>query len=176
MALENKESYDSWLEFVRDRVRRGLRPPAQVATDGAPGLIRAVTEVSPHGLRQRCLALKTHNVVDKVPHSAHDEVKADAQAAYHAPIRHIADQIAVKVLKTYQSRYPSAMRSFVDEWEANVAYLRCPTVHHKRIRTKNLLERSFLEERRRTEVIPRFFTEKSCLKLAFAFPWRASQG
>ena len=43
------------------------------------------------------------------------------------------------------------------------------------IRTTNLLERSFLEERRRTKVIPRFFTEKSCLKLVFATLWRASQ-
>jgi putative transposase len=67
------------------------------------------------------------------------------------------------------------MRSFVDDWEASVAYLRCPTVHHQRIRTTNLLECSFLEERRRTQVIPRFFTEKSCLKLALASLWRASQ-
>ena len=59
--------------------------------------------------------------------------------------------------------------------EASVAYLRCPAVHHKRIQTTNLLERSFLEERRRTKVIPRLFTEKSCLKPAFVSLWRASQ-
>ena len=34
----------------------------------------------------------------------------------------------------------------------------------RRIRTTNLLERSFLEQRRRIKTIPRFFTEKSCLK------------
>ena len=175
LALGNKESYDNWLEFLRDLVKRGLRPPVQVTTDGAPGLVRAVTEVFPRSLRQRCLAHKTRNVLDKVPDSARDEVKAAVQAAYYAPNRDIADQIAAEVLKTYQSHYPSAMRSFLDDWEASVAYLRCPTVHHKRIRTTNLLERSFLEERRRTKVIPRFFTEKSCLKLAFASLWRASQ-
>jgi putative transposase len=175
LALGNKESYDNWLEFLRDLVKRGLRPPVQVTTDGAPGLVRAVTEVFPRSLRQRCLAHKTRNVLDKVPDSARDEVKAAVQAAYYAPNRDIADQIAAEVLKIYQSRYPSAMRSFLDDWEASVAYLRCPTVHHKRIRTTNLLERSFLEERRRTKVIPRFFTEKSCLKLAFAALWRASQ-
>ena len=36
------------------------------------------------------------------------------------------------------------------------------------IRTTNLIERSFVEERRRTKTIPRFFTEKSCLKLVHA--------
>jgi putative transposase len=70
---------------------------------------------------------------------------------------------------------PAAMRSFQDDWQASIAYLRCPAIHHKRIRTTNLLERSFLEERRRTRTILRFFSEKSCLKLVFATLWRASQ-
>jgi len=65
--------------------------------------------------------------------------------------------------------------TFMDDWEASIAYLRCPSAHHKYIRTTNLLERSFLEERRRTKVIPRFFSEKSCLKLVFATLWQASQ-
>ena len=175
LALGNKESYAEWLAFLRDMVRRGLRIPVQTTTDGAPGLIRAVEEVFPDSLRQRCLAHKTRNVISKVPDSARDEVKAAIRAAYYAPNQSIADMIAADVLDTYQSEYPSAMKSFQDDWDACIAYLRCPTIHHKRIRTTNLLERSFLEERRRTKVIPRFFNEKSCLKLVFATLWRASQ-
>jgi putative transposase len=175
LALGNKESYENWLDFLRDTVRRGLQAPVQTTTDGSPGLVRAVEEVFPNSLRQRCLAHKTRNVLDKIPDSARAEVKAMIQAAYYAPNQEVARMIAAEVLEAYQSRYPSAMRSFQDDWEACIAYLRCPAVHHKRIRTTNLLERSFLEERRRTKVIPRFFTEKSCIKLVFATLWRASQ-
>lgn len=175
LALGNKESYENWLDFLRDMVKRGLPEPVQITTDGSPGLIRAVEEVFPNSLRQRCLAHKTRNVTDKVPDSARAEVKAAVQAAYYAPNQEVARMIAANVLETYQALYPSAMKSFQDDWEACIAYLRCPRVHHKRIRTTNLLERSFLEERRRTKVIPRFFTEKSCLKLVFATLWRASQ-
>ena len=175
LALGNKESYQNWLEFLRDIVRRGLQTPVLVTTDGAPGLIRAVVEVFPHSLRQRCLAHKTRNVTDKIPDSVRAEVKNAIRAAYYAPNREVADMVATDVLKTYQRDYPAAMRSFQDDWEACVAYLRCPAIHHKRIRTTNLLERSFLEERRRTRTIPRFFSEKSCLKLVFATLWRASQ-
>ena len=175
LGLGNKESYTNWLEFLRDMVRRGLQTPVLVTTDGAPGLIRAVEEVFPDSLRQRCLAHKTRNVTDKVPDSVRAEVKNAIRAAYYAPNREVADKIAADALKTYQADYPVAMRSFQDDWEASVAYLRCPTIHHKRIRTTNLLERSFLEERRRTRTIPRFFSEKSCLKLVFATLWRASQ-
>jgi putative transposase len=175
LALGNKESYANWLEFLRDMVRRGLQTPVLVTTDGAPGLMRAVEEIFPNSLRQRCLAHKTRNVTDKVPDSARAEIKNAVRAAYYAPNREVADMIAADVLKTYQRDYPAAMRSFQDDWEACVAYLRCPAIHHKRIRTTNLLERSFLEERRRTRTIPRFFSEKSCLKLAFATLWRVSQ-
>lgn len=175
LALGNKESYPNWLEFLRDLVKRGLQTPVLVTTDGAPGLIRAVEEVFPNSLRQRCLAHKTRNVTHKVPDSVRAEIKNAVRAAYYAPNREVANMIAADVLKTYQSAYPAAMRSFQDDWEASTAYLRCPAIHHKRIRSTNLLERSFLEERRRTRTIPRFFSEKSCLKLVFATLWRASQ-
>jgi transposase-like protein len=175
LALGNKESYQSWLDFLRDLVKRGLQTPVLITTDGAPGLIRAVEEVFPHSLRQRCLAHKMRNVLDKVPDQEQVAVKGMVQAAYYAPNQEVARLVAADVLKQYQTLFPAAMKSFQDDWEACIAYLRCPLVHHKRIRTTNLLERSFLEERRRTKVIPRFFTERSCLKLAFATVWRASQ-
>ena len=174
MALGNKESYQNWLDFLRDMVGRGLWTPVLITTDGAPGLIRAVKEVFPFSLRQRCLAHKMRNVTDKVLESVREVVKAAVQGAYYAPNQQIAEMVAADVLKTYQDKYPSAMASFRDDWEACIAYLRCPTIHHRRIRTTNLLERSFVEERRRTRVIPRFFTEKSCLKLVFSTLWQAS--
>jgi len=175
LVLSIKESYENWLDFLRELVKRGLPEPVRITTDGSPGLIRAVEEVFPNSLRRRCLAYKTRNVVDKVPDSARAEVKAAVQAAYYAPNQDVARMIAADVLKTYQTLYPSAMKSFQDDWEACIAYLRCPRVHPKRIRTTNLLERSFLEERRHTKVIPHFFTEKSCIKLVFATLRRSSQ-
>jgi transposase-like protein len=175
MALGNKESYQNWLDFLRDMVRRGLREPILITTDGAPGLMRAVEEVFPRSLRQRCLAHKVRNITDKVPESVREAVKAAVQDAYYASNQHIAQMVAAEVLSKYQVEYPSAMASFRDDWDACIAYLRCPTIHHKRIRTTNLLERSFLEQRRRTKVIPRFFTEKSCLKLVFSALWQASE-
>lgn len=175
LALGNKESYQNWLDFLRDVVKRGLQTPVLITSDGAPGLIRAIEEVFANSLRQRCLAHKIRNVLDKVPDNARPEVKAAVQAAYYAPNQEVAEMMASDLLDTYRDTYPSAMKSFQDDWEACIAYLRCPRVHHKRIRTTNLLERSFLEQRRRTKVIPRFFNERSCLKLVFATLWRASQ-
>jgi len=47
--------------------------------------------------------------------------------------------------------------------------------HRKSVRTTNLVERSFVEERRRRKVIGGFFTEKAGLKIVFSVLIRASR-
>lgn len=61
-----------------------------------------------------------------------------------------------------------------EDLEASLAHLKLPPCIGI-VRTTNLIERSFEEERRRAKVIPGFRTEKECLKLVFAALWRASE-
>ena len=63
---------------------------------------------------------------------------------------------------------PSATACFMDDFEACIAHLRMPITHRRAIRTTNLLERFFVEERRRLKIIPNAFGEKAVLKLMFA--------
>ena len=53
MAM-SKESYECWLEFLRDLVSRGLRPPVAVTSDGTPGSIKAIETVFPRSVGLRC--------------------------------------------------------------------------------------------------------------------------
>jgi transposase-like protein len=175
MALGNKESLDAWRDFIRDMVKRGLRVPTLATSDGAPGLIAAIEEIWPYSLRQRCLVHKKRNILDKAPESARQEVKKALNAVYDAPNREVADVMVADFIERYGEVYPSAVACFQDDLEACLAFLKCPVIHHRRIRTTNLLERAFLEQRRRTRTIPRFFDERSCLKLVFATLWQASE-
>lgn len=175
VTLGNKESREAWLEVLRDLVGRGLGAPVVMTSDGAPGLTAALEEMFPEALRQRCLAHKTRNVTAKVSAQDLAQVKGDVQSAYYAASPEVAKLVADAVVKKWQPVYPSAMASFLDDFEACVAYLRCPPDHHKFIRTTNLAERSIEEERRRTKTIPRFFDEKSGLKLCYASLMRASE-
>ena len=77
--------------------------------------------------------------------------------------------------RRYAREFPSAMACFEDDFEACIAHLRLPIAHRKAIRTTNLLERLFGEERRRTKAIPHAFGERAVLKLMFAALARASQ-
>jgi len=168
LVLGNKESEAACLTFVRDMVRRGLPVPTLVTTDGAPALIAAVEATWPHSLRQRCLAHKVRNILDKTPESAQPAIKQALWSVYDAPTRPVAEWLAAQFIEHYGDLYPSAVACFQDDLAACLNHLECPVGHRKRIRTTNLLERAFLEVRRRTRATPRFFDERGCLKLIFA--------
>ncbi len=175
LSLGNKESYEDWLEHFRDLVRRGLPTPLTVTTDGAPGLIKAVEAIWPEAERIRCWVHKMRNVLDKVPEEVRPVLKPYLEAVRDAPDIETGRRLAEEVVARFGDDYPSAMRCFQEDLEASLAHLELPAVHRKHVRTTNLIERSFEEERRRAKVIPRFRTEKECLKLVFASLWQASE-
>ena len=174
LAPGTKEDTASCRDFLRDMKARNLNDPVLVSTDGAPGLIRAVEEVFPKSLRQRCLAHKMRNLEAKVPAEMWRELKGAAYAAYQAGSPKLALMAKEDFVTQYEADYPSATKCFLDDFDACVAHLQLPISHRRVTRTTNLLERLFLEERRRTKIIPHAFGERAVLKLMYAALIRAS--
>lgn len=175
LSLGNKESYADWLEFLRDMVKRGLPIPISVTSNGAPGLIKAIEDVFPKSLRIRCWVHKMENLSSKVPPALWPEVKAEILQIRDAATYEMGKELAQGLIEKYKKEYPSLISSFSEDLEALLSHLKLPVRHRKNTRTTNLIERSFLEEKRRTKVIPGFWTEQSCLKLVFSVLIRASK-
>jgi transposase-like protein len=171
----SKEDTATCKDFLRDLKARGLVDPLLVVTDGAPGLMRAVDEVFPRSLRQRCLAHRIRNLEQKVPAELWNDVKAQARAAYQAPSPLTARLARDEFVKRYEHELPTATKCFLDDFEACISHLRLPPSHRRAIRTTNMLERLFGEERRRTKVIPHAFGERPVLKLMYSALIRASK-
>jgi putative transposase len=131
-----------------------LPDPLLVASDGAPGMIRAIEECLPRSVRQRCLAHKMRNLQSKVPEDVWPELKARAAACYQAASPALARLLRDDIAATYTRDLPSAVACLDDDFEACIAHLRFPLGHRRAIRTTNLLERLFGEERRRTKSLP----------------------
>jgi len=177
LQLGSRESYESWLDFGRDLKGRGMRAPALVVADGAPGIWKAVGELWPAALAQRCTVHALRNVTAKLPKRHHREVKARWWQAFDeaaAPAEATAGLRAI--VSDYRASYPSAMAVIERDLDELVAHLRFPTDHRKRIRSTNLLERTFVEVRRRTKVIGRFPGETSALCLIWAVLELSSRG
>ena len=175
LAPGTKEDTESCRAFLRDLKARALSDPILVISDGAPGLIRALEETFPRSLRQRCLAHKLRNLETKVPAERWREVKAMARASYQAASPMAAQLGKDEFVRHFERELPSATTCFLNDFEACVAHQRLPIAHRRAIRTTNLLERLFGEERRRTKVIPHAFGERAVLKLMYAALIRASQ-
>jgi transposase-like protein len=171
----SKEDAEMVSAFFQDMRSRGLGDPLLVASDGAPGIVKAIETCFPRTARQRCLAHRMRNLTAKLPEDRWPDFKARATAAYQAPSRAIARDLAEGIVADYDKQLPGAVASFMDDFEACITHLRVPATHRRAIRTTNLLERLFLEERRRLKIIPNAFGEKAVLKLMFAAMTRAAE-
>src|SRR6266581_8147501 len=177
LQLGSRESYEDWLDFGRDLLARGARPPALVVADGAPGLWKAARELWPTALEQRCTVHALRNVTKKLPQRLHRELKArDWRILDEAASVAEARAGLLALAGDYRAAYPSAMSVIERDLDALVCHLRFPVAHRKRIRSTNLLERTFVEVRRRTKVIGRFPGETSALCLIWAVLELSSRG
>ncbi len=174
LAVGNKESQACWTEFFRSMLGRGMRLPTTVTSDGAPGLIKAVTACFPASIRIRCWFHRLGNIRAKLPDETAGQVLAHVYAVRDAPTRDAARAAADRFINTYGREYPAAVACFTEDLDALLAIHRVPVRHRIRVRTTNLAERSFVEERRRTKVIPRLPDEKAAMKLVFATLIRAA--
>ncbi|MBN1593622.1 MAG: transposase, partial [Candidatus Coatesbacteria bacterium] len=67
LTTANTESYEACMDFARGMVKRGLRTPLTITTDGALGMIKAVKAMWPKSKRIRCWFHKMQNLQAKVP-------------------------------------------------------------------------------------------------------------
>src|SRR3954454_1924351 len=95
--------------------RRGMRPPALIIADGAPGIWKATRELWPTAIEQRCTVHALRNITSKLPERLHREVKTrywavldDATSASDAKSGLLA------LAGDYRKASPSAMR-VIDE-------------------------------------------------------------
>jgi transposase-like protein len=171
----NKESETCWTEFFESMIGRGLRAPTSVTSDGAPGLKNAIEGCFSHSLRIRCWFHKLGNIRNKLPEEIAEEFLAGCRAVRDATSERHARDFVGEIADTYGREFPAAVACLLDDLDASLAHLRLPVRHRRFVRTTNLIERSFEEERRRSKIIPRFTDERSAMKLVFAVLIRSSE-
>lgn len=171
VCLGGRERLEDWLDLGRGLTARGLRSPLLVVSDGAPGLIRAITELWPDADRQRCSVHRLRNILAKLPKrpELHDQVRAAYWAALDGATTADEAEAGLRALVgSLEREYPSAAACLAEDLPALTVHLAYPLRLKRRLRSTNLLERSLEEVRRRTKVIGRFPGETSCLTMAWA--------
>lgn len=150
--LSENESKESWTAFLMDMKTRGLKGKALklAIIDGCPGLIAALKAVYPYVKRQRCIAHKMRNVAVKIKRAHQKECMKGAKLIFAASSR----TEAVRRFKDWKSRWEDyeerAVRCLEDDLNECLTYYQFDKELWKKIRTTNIIERTFREIRRRT--------------------------
>ena len=164
------ESQAAWEGFLQDLYRRGLvgKNLLLVVTDGCPGLAAALQTVYPRVPHQRCWVHKMRNILEKVRRRDGAQVKAEAQKIYLAANVAGARRAFERFRFHWRSRYPAMVRQLGRDLPELLHFFSFPRHLWRKLRTTNVIERCFVEVRRRTRPMVVFTNVDSVERIIYA--------
>jgi len=164
------ESQAAWEGFLQDLYRRGLagKHLLLIVTDGCPGLAAALQTVYPRVPHQRCWVHKMRNILEKVRRRDYDAVRADAQAIYRADGERLARRAFQRLRFRWHRHYPNMVRRLERDLPELLTFFRFPRQLWRKLRTTNVIERCFVEVRRRTRPMVCFVNVESVDRIIYA--------
>jgi putative transposase len=168
VEIANRESQTSWKEFLEQLRERGLRGVQLVVSDDHSGLKKALREVLPQALWQRCYVHFLRNALDYLPRKGDDDCLTELRWIYERRTGQEARQDLAGWVLRWAGRYPKLCRWVEENIEETLTFYALPLAHHKHLKSTNLLERLNEELKRRTLVVRIFPNTASCLRLTRA--------
>ena len=164
------ESQQAWEGLLQDLYRRGLegRNLLLIVTDGCAGLAAAIAIVYPRVLHQRCWVHKMRNILEKVRKRDYEAVKKGAQAIYGAESQAHAQAAFRRFRARWQHDYPRMVRQLDADLPELLSFFRFPRHLWKKLRTTNVIERCFVEVRRRTRPMVCFVNVQSVDRIIYS--------
>lgn len=150
--LSKSESEKDWTAFLVDLKSRGLKGKAVqlIAIDGNAGLKAALRSVYPFTPIQRCIAHKMRNVAVKIKRVRQAACLKGAKAIWASPSR----TEAIRRFKAWKTEWNDveerAVACLEKDLDECLTYFQFANTLWKKIRTTNIIERTFREVRRRT--------------------------
>jgi len=164
------ESQAAWEGLLGDLRRRGLEGKnlRLIVTDGCEGLAAAIAVVYPQAEHQRCWVHKMRNILEKVRKRDYKEVKRDAQAIYRAENRKEAQAAFREFRARWLNTYPAMVKRLERDLPELLSFFSLPRHLWRSLRTTNMIERCFVEVRRRTRPMVCFVNVQSVDRIVFS--------
>ena len=168
VELANRESQTSWREFLLALRQRGLTGVEFVVSDDHAGLKKAIAEIVPEAAWQRCYVHFLRNALDYLPRKADDDCLQELRWLYERRNLAEAQRDLAAWLGRWQKKYPKLTDWVEAHIGSTLTFYRLPRLHHRHLKSTNMLERLNEELRRRTRVVRIFPNAASCLRLTRA--------
>ena len=168
VELAHRESTSSWRELLVSLRQRSLQGVEFVVSDDHAGLRRAIQEVLPEAVWQRCYVHFLRNALDYLPRKADDDCLQELRWIYDRRDAQEARQDLAAWLVKWGKRYAKLCAWVEENIEETFSFYRLPRQHHKNLKSTNMLERLMEELKRRTLVVRIFPNAAACLRLVRA--------
>ncbi len=164
------ESQAEWEGLLEDLYRRGLQGKnlLLIVTDGCSGLAAALETVYPRVAHQRCWVHKMRNILEHVRKCNYDEVKRGAQAIYRAESRAQAVTAFRRFRARWRRDYDPMVRRLERDLPELLSFFALPRHLWQKVRTTNVIERCFVEVRRRTRPMVCFVNVASVDRIIYS--------
>jgi putative transposase len=168
VELAQRESLTSWRDFLLQLRERGLSGVEFVVSDHHLGLKKAIGELLPEAIWQRCYVHFLRNALDYLPRKAGDDCLQELRWLYDRRNLEEARRDLSAWLQKWQQKYPKLCNWVEETIEETLSFYKLPLQHHKHLKSTNMLERLNEELKRRTHVVRIFPNAESCLRLVRA--------
>src|SRR5437764_11444024 len=134
------ETTEAWRAVLDDLVDRGLRRPAFLIVDGAPGLEKAIVAVWDGVPVQRCTVHKHRNLLAHAPERLHDEITADYTDMIYAATPEAIAARRTAFIRKWRLRHRAVADSLEEAGDRLFTFTRLTPTQWRSARTTNAIE------------------------------------
>lgn len=159
------ESSKFWLSVLNELKNRGVKTVCMFCVDGLTGFKEAIGAAFPQAQIQRCIVHQIRSSTRYVSYKDIKEFVQDLKAVYGAVSDELALDNLVTMKEKWGAKYPSAIRSWENNWDCLSTFFAYPPEVRKIIYTTNCIEGLHRQFRKVTKTKAVFPTDQSLLKM-----------
>jgi putative transposase len=161
------ESSKFWLGVLNELKTRGVQEVYLFCVDGLSGFREAISAVYPKAGIQRCIIHQLRASTKYVSYKHIKEFVADLKTVYTALTEEQAYENLIAFKEKWGTKYPSAIKSWEDNWDILSTFFAYPPQIRKIIYTTNIIEGVHRQFRKVTKIKSIFPNDDSLRKMLY---------
>jgi transposase-like protein len=161
------ESSKFWLGVLNDLKTRGVKTVNLFCVDGLTGFREAIQAVYPFAGVQRCIIHQIHSSTKFVSYKHIKEFVADLKKIYTSINEESALERLIEFKDKWGKEYPSAVKSWEENWDILATFFAYPSEIRKIIYTTNIIEGLHRQFRKVTKTKSIFPNDDSLRKMLY---------
>ena len=161
------ESSKFWLSVLNDLKNRGVEDVLIFCVDGLNGFKEAIGATFPFAKIQRCIIHQIRSSMKYIPYKDRKPFIADLKTVYTAVNEEMALDNLMILKDKWSNKYPTAIKSWEDNWDNLSTYFEFPSNIRKIIYTTNVIESLNSQFRKVTKTKLIFPNDESLMKMLY---------